>query len=122
MSTQAFLAPNARRCNTCDRLFPAADVDEREVITYAPDVHDRPSVRETCTVDTCPFCGSEDLESASLCEDCLDAKPQEGSDLCASCENRAEAAYERSQSEGFRGGEAAAYLAEEQARIQREFK
>lgn len=43
--------------------------------------------------------------------------------LCEECNaNRAEAAYERQQEEGFRGGEAAAFEAEEQARIQRELK
>jgi hypothetical protein len=36
--------------------------------------------------------------------------------------NLAEAAYERSQGECFRGDEAAAFAAEEQARIQRELK
>lgn len=61
---------------------------------------------------------------AILCEDCEERPPVIGEDLCPDCrDNRAEAAYERSQDgECFRGGEAAAYEAEQQARIQRELK
>lgn len=66
----------------------------------------------------------------SLCEGC-GRRPAVPSDsewpcdwLCADCnEQRAERAYERSQEgECFRGGEAAAFEAEQMAKIQRELK
>lgn len=59
-----------------------------------------------------------------LCEDCEMRLPIAGEEYCPDCrDNRAEAAYERSQGgECFRGGEAVAYEAEQQARIQRELK
>ncbi len=62
-------------------------------------------------------------DPSPLCEQCEEALRLPSSDYCEDCEqNRAEAAYERSQGECYRGGEAAAALAEEQARIQRELK
>lgn len=52
---------------------------------------------------------SPSCEEGLYCDDCL--------------QNMAEAAYERSQEgECFRGGEADAYFAEEQARVKREAK
>jgi hypothetical protein len=58
-----------------------------------------------------------------LCEDCGVRAAVTGDDCCPDCrDNRAEAAHERSLGEAFRGGEAAAYAAEEQDRIQRELK
>jgi hypothetical protein len=64
-----------------------------------------------------------DIVRPVLCEDCETRPPVAGEDLCPDCrDNRAEAAYERSQGECFRGGEAAAYDAEQQAKIQRELK
>lgn len=58
-----------------------------------------------------------------LCEDCNEC-PITGLDArCDDCrQNAAERAYESDQGECFRGGEAAAYEAEEMARIQRELK
>jgi len=59
-----------------------------------------------------------------LCEDCND-RPITGLDaLCDVCRNLAnERAYQRDMEEPmFRGGEAAAYEAEEITRIQRELK
>jgi len=62
-----------------------------------------------------------------LCEQCekhyVLAENEYGEYICESCaDNRAEAAFERQQEEGFRGGEAAAYSAEQQAWIQRNLK
>lgn len=58
-----------------------------------------------------------------LCETCDKRPCAIGKDECQDCiDNRAERACERSQSEGFRGGEAAAYHAERQAGMQRELK
>lgn len=58
-----------------------------------------------------------------LCEECQERLRLAGSDYCESCrDNLAEAQYERQQEEGFRGGEAAAYEAEQQAWIQRNLK
>jgi hypothetical protein len=58
------------------------------------------------------------------CDDC-GMLPAITDGLCTECYDRAaEAAWERQQEDGetFRGGEAAAYEAEQQARIQRELK
>ena len=70
--------------------------------------------------------GTEGVRMNTLCERC-EKRPVsplcEQGLYCENClDNMAEAAYERDQEEGFRGCEAAAYLAEEQARIQRELK
>ena len=52
--------------------------------------------------------------SLNQCERC-ERPAIDGEALCAECEqNRAEAAHERSQEEGFRGTEAAGFLAEQQ--------
>lgn len=60
----------------------------------------------------------------TVCDDCGERTAAIGSDYCPDCrDNRTERAWERrSNGECFRGGEAAAYLAEQQARIQRELK
>jgi hypothetical protein len=60
-----------------------------------------------------------------LCERCEERFRLANEDYCQDClDNLAEAAYERRMDDGetFRGGEAAAFEAEEQARIQRELK
>lgn len=58
-----------------------------------------------------------------MCDDDCGRPAAHDSDYCPDCrDNRAEAAYERSQGDCFRGGEAEAFRAEEQARIQRELK
>lgn len=57
-----------------------------------------------------PVCERDEYEER--CEQCLENHEQ----------NQAEAAYERSLGECFRGGEAAAYEAEQMARLQRELK
>lgn len=59
------------------------------------------------------------------CEDCGERAAVTGEDYCPDCrDNRAEAAWERRCEDGecFRGGEAAAYEAEQQAWIQRNLK
>lgn len=57
------------------------------------------------------------------CPNCYVRPIPEGKDFCQQCEeNLAEAAWERQQEEGFRGGEADAYIAEMQAWIQRNLK
>src|SRR6266404_5873871 len=62
-------------------------------------------------------------EMSPLCEHCEERLRLPNEDYCETCrDNLAEAAYERSQGECFRGGEAAAFTAESQARIQRELK
>ncbi len=58
------------------------------------------------------------------CDGCQREKPcamqDSGEFLCEDCvQNQAEAAYERSLSECFRGGEYAAHLAEQQAQARR---
>ena len=61
-----------------------------------------------------------------LCEQCDEQPKSRNSDYCYDCRerfrNRLEAYYERSLSECFRGGESAAYEAEQQAWIQRNLK
>jgi len=54
-----------------------------------------------------PVCERDEFEER--CEECLASHEQ----------NAAEAAYERQQEEGFRGGEYAAWLAAEQAEAQK---
>lgn len=62
-------------------------------------------------------------EQTDLCEDCNERLITGLDALCDTCrENANERAYEREQSECFRGGEAEAYRAEQQARLQRELK
>jgi tRNA(Ile2) C34 agmatinyltransferase TiaS len=65
------------------------------------------------------------LSPSPLCEHCEERLRMPGEDYCRKCYDRlAEAADDRRNEDGeqFRGGEAAAFQAEEQARIQREFK
>jgi len=57
-----------------------------------------------------PVCERDEFQER--CETCLKTHEQ----------NEAEAAYERSLSDCFRGGEYAASVAAEQARVQRELK
>lgn len=60
-----------------------------------------------------------------LCEHCEERLRLPSEDYCQEClDALAEAADDRANEDGeqFRGGEAAAYLADEQARIQRELK
>ncbi len=64
----------------------------------------------------------DDVE-LGLCHRCEERLRLPNESYCEGClQNLAEAQYERQQEEGFRGGEAASALAEEQARIQRELK
>lgn len=59
----------------------------------------------------------------AVCTRCEKRPALPHDEYCEECtQNMAEAAYERQQEEGFRGGESAAFTAEEQARIQRELK
>ena len=61
----------------------------------------------------------------NLCERCEEREKSEGVDYCEEClDYLAEQAWERSMEDGetFRGGEAAAYNAEQQAWIQRNLK
>lgn len=77
--------------------------------------------REPQTDPQTGFVTGEDM--TPLCERCEERLRLPNEDYCETCrDNLAEAAYERSQDECFRGGEAAAFGAEEQARIQRELK
>ena len=56
----------------------------------------------------------------TLCDECQKFPRVDGEELCRDClDNHAEAAWERQQGECFRGGEAAGYLAEQQAERQR---
>lgn len=59
-------------------------------------------------------------------DDCLECEFRpavKGEDFCQKClDHHAEIAYERQQEEGFRGGEAEAFLQETQAWIQRNLK
>ena len=62
---------------------------------------------------------------SALCEECEERLRMPGEDYCRDCYDKlAEAAWDRMMEDGetFRGGEAAAYDAEQQARIQRESK
>lgn len=66
-----------------------------------------------------------DGDSDDVCLHCEKRQREPGSDYCGDCENElSEAAYERRMEDGecFRGGEAAAYEAEQQAWIQRNLK
>ena len=113
---------NGRRCDACGHLFPSDEAIEREFSVLADNMYGRPPSPLTCVEDCCPNCDSTDLTPMALCEDCLEREATEGSDQCVECENRALRVYERQQEEGYRGGEAAAALSEEQSRIQRELK
>lgn len=68
---------------------------------------------------------SDMIDEFGLCEACEQRPAEPGETMCGQCNERAaEAAYERYVNDGetFRGGEAAAFEAEEQERIQRELK
>ena len=68
---------------------------------------------------------TNDPRSWAPCMECEERAAVQGEEYCPDCrDNLAEAAWERQQEDGerFRGGEAAAFEAEQQARIQRELK
>jgi hypothetical protein len=67
----------------------------------------------------------DEKDMTPLCEHCEEQLRLPNSDYCEKCRDKlAEAAYDRAQEDGeaFRGDEAEAFAAEEQARIQRELK
>jgi len=113
----------------CTRCRAEADPDammDREALTIEREavgilVAALWDIIQTSTDQRAKAIAAQALKNAPMiCEDCEQRVAVAGEELCPGCrDNRAEAAYEHSLGECFRGNEAAAYDAEQQDKARR---
>lgn len=108
---------NGYWCTRCKALGAIASCAVDEMTAEDPD-----GFPVNCVQHCCPDC-DRPVFPAHVCETCFKEEPHRGHDRCLECLVAA-GDYEPPEPDGecFRGGEAAAYQAEEMARVQRELK
>lgn len=62
------------RCNDCHEVFATPD-SRRSVEGHG----------ETLVFDTCPSCGSDEVEAFAACIACTDSEAVDGTDYCVPC-------------------------------------